>query len=97
MTGMPERTLAARDAWLAAMVAHEAHGPKVRRPEAHRLWLEYLDFADPERARKARRILKHGEQGAAKTAGEYLCGDHADMRCRLKVNQGRKRVLRAAV
>jgi hypothetical protein len=74
MTGVPERTLAARDAWLAAkdawlaaMAAHEAH-----RLEANRLWLEYLELADPVRARKIRRILKHGEQGAAKTADELF-------------------------
>ena len=82
MTGAPERTLAARDAWLAAkdawlacacaqrgaaMAAHEAH-----RLEANRHWLEYLELADPVRARKIRRILKHGEQGAAKTADELF-------------------------
>ena len=74
MTGTPERIratrdawLAAKDAWLAAIPALEAH-----RLEVNRLWLEYLDLADPERARKIRRILKHGEQGAAKTAGELF-------------------------
>ena len=74
MTGVPGRTLAARDAWLAAKdawftagAAHEAH-----RLEVNRRWLEYLELADPVRARKIRRILKHGEQGAAKTAGELF-------------------------
>ncbi len=74
MTGVPERTLAARDAWLAAKDAwlaagatHEAH-----RLEVNRRWLEYLELADPVRARKIRRILKHGEQGAAKTVAELF-------------------------
>jgi len=74
MSGTPERVLAARDAWLAAkdawlaaMAVHEAH-----RLEANRLWLEYLELADPVRARKIRGILKHGEQGAAKTADELF-------------------------
>ncbi len=74
MTGTPERIraargawLAARDAWLAAIAALETH-----RLEVNRLWLEYLELADPMRARKIRRILKHGEQGAAKTAGEVF-------------------------
>jgi hypothetical protein len=74
MSGTPERIHAARDAWLAAKdswlagrAAHEAH-----RLEANRLWLEYLELADPVRARKIRRILKHGEQGAAKTADELF-------------------------
>jgi len=74
MTGMPERIRAARDAWpaardawRAAIAALEAH-----RLEVTRLWLEYLELADPVRARKIRRILKRGEQGAAKTADELL-------------------------
>ena len=67
MTGTPERIRAARGAWLASIAALEVH-----RLEVNRLWLEYLDFADPDRARKIRRILKHGEQGAAKTAGELF-------------------------
>ena len=67
MTGTPERIRAARGAWLAARAALEVH-----RLEVNRLWLEYLDLADPERARKIRRILKHGEQGPAKTAGELF-------------------------
>jgi hypothetical protein len=67
MSRTPERVVAARDAWLAAMAALEAH-----RLEANRLWLEYLELADPVRARKIRRILKHGEQGAAKTADELF-------------------------
>jgi hypothetical protein len=74
VTRTPERIraargawLAARDAWLAAIAALEAH-----RLEVNRLWLEYLELADPVRARKIRRILKHGEQGAAKTAHELF-------------------------
>ena len=74
MTGTPERIraargawLAAKDAWLATIAALEAH-----RLEVNRLWLEYLDLADPVRARKIRRILKHGEQGAAETADELF-------------------------
>jgi hypothetical protein len=43
--------LAAKDAWLAAAAALEA-----QRLEVNRLWLEYLDLADPERAREMRRI-----------------------------------------
>jgi hypothetical protein len=82
MSGTPERVLAARDAWLAAMAAHEAHRLEAHRLEANRLeanrleanrlWLEYLELADPVRARKIRRILKHGEQGAATTADELF-------------------------
>jgi len=67
VTGTPERIRAARGAWLAAIAALEVH-----RLEVNRLWLEYLDLADPERARKILRILKYGEQGAAKTAGELF-------------------------
>ncbi len=74
VTGTPERIraarnawLAAKDAWLASVAALEAH-----RLEVNRLWLEYLELADPVRARKIRRILKHGEQGAAKTAAELF-------------------------
>jgi hypothetical protein len=64
MIETPERILAARDAWLAVMAAHEAH-----RLEVNRLWLEYLELADPVRARKIRRFLKYGEKDAAKTVG----------------------------
>src|SRR5450432_3813790 len=59
--------LAARDAWLAAMAALEAY-----RLEVNRLWLEYLELADPGRAQKIRRNLKHHEQGAGKTADELF-------------------------
>ena len=31
--------------------------------EVTRLWLEYLELADPVRAPKIRKILKHAEQG----------------------------------
>ena len=74
MTRVPERTLAARDAWLAAKdawlaagAAHEAH-----RLEVNRRWLEYLALANPVSARKIRRILKRGEQDAAKTIDELF-------------------------
>ena len=67
MTGAPEQVFAARDAWLAAMAAHEAHGL-----EAHRFWLEYVALANPVSARKIRRILKRGEQDAAKTIDELF-------------------------
>ena len=69
MIETPERILAARDAWLAAMAAHEAH-----RLEVNRLWLEYLELADPVRARKIRRLLKYGEKDAAKTVEDLVPG-----------------------
>ena len=62
MSGTPERILAARGAWLAArdawldwlaaMAASEAH-----RREVVRLWLEYLELAEPVRARKIGRLF----------------------------------------
>jgi hypothetical protein len=74
MSGTPERILAARGAWLAArdawldwlaaMAASEA-----RRREVVRLWLEYLELAEPVHARKIRRLLKYGEIEAS-TADE---------------------------
>jgi hypothetical protein len=88
MSGTPERILTARGAWLAArgawlaardawfvdvsnwlaaMAADEAH-----KLEVNRLWLEYLELADPVRARKIRRILKRGELAAAKMADELF-------------------------
>ena len=71
MSGTPERILTARGAWLAArdawfagvrdwlaaMAADEAH-----RLEVNRLWLEYLELADPVRAPKIRRLLKHDKK-----------------------------------
>ena len=74
MMGTPKRIFAARNAWLAAKDAWLAAAAalEAQRLEVNRLWLEYLDLADPVRARKIRRILKHGEQGAAKTAGELF-------------------------
>ena len=74
MMGTPKRILAARDAWLAAKDAWLAPAAALEphRLEVNRLWLEYLDLADPVRAREIRRILKHSEQGAAKTAGELF-------------------------
>ena len=47
--------------------AHEAH-----RLEVNRRWLEYLALANPVSARKIRRILKRGEQDAAKTIDELF-------------------------
>jgi hypothetical protein len=64
MTDSPKRILAAREAWLAAMAAYEA-----QRLEVNRLWLAYLELADPLRAPKIRRFLKQGETDAAKPAG----------------------------
>jgi hypothetical protein len=61
MTDSPERILAAREAWLAAMAAYEA-----QRLEVNRLWLAYLELADPGRAPRIRRFLKHGEKDAVK-------------------------------
>jgi hypothetical protein len=61
MTHSPVRIIAAREAWLAAMAAYEA-----QRLEVNRLWLAYLELADPGRAPKIRRFLKHGEKDAAK-------------------------------
>ena len=74
MMGTPKRIFAARNAWLAAKDAWLAAAAalEAQRLEVNRLWLEYLDLADPERARKIRKILKHGEQGAAKTADELF-------------------------
>ncbi len=71
MSGTPERILTARGAWLAArdawfagvrdwlaaMAADEAH-----RLEVNRLWLEYLELADPVRAPKIRSLLKHDKK-----------------------------------
>ena len=74
MMGTPKRILTARNAWLAAKDAWLAAAAalEAQRLEVNRLWLEYLDLADPERAREIRRILKRGEQGAAKTADELF-------------------------
>lgn len=63
----PEHALSARAAWLGAMGALEAY-----RLEVNRLWLEYLALADPGKARRIDRILKHAEQEAAKTAEELF-------------------------
>jgi len=67
-----ERIAAAKDAWLAAasarggrMAARGAH-----RREVIRLWLEYVELANPVCARKIRRLLKYGEIDPAKTASE---------------------------
>ena len=67
MTGTPEQALSARAAWLGAMAALEAY-----RLEVNRLWLEYLALADPGKARRIQKILKHAEQEAAKTADELF-------------------------
>ena len=52
---------------MAAMASHEMPWFEVTR-----LWLEYLELVDPWVARKIRRILKHAEEGAAKTADELF-------------------------
>jgi len=74
MSGTPERILtargawlAARDEWLAARAVHEAH-----RLEVNRLWLEYLELADPVRAPKIRRLLKHDKKDAGIPADELF-------------------------
>jgi hypothetical protein len=67
MTGTPEQIFSAKGAWLAAMASHEM--PWL---EVIRLWLEYLELADAVSARKIRRILKHAEHSAAKTADELF-------------------------
>ena len=81
MSGTPERILtgrgawlAARDAWLAAVrdrfaatAAHEAH-----RFEVNRLWLEYLELAEPVRAPIIRRLLKHDMKDAGMPADELF-------------------------
>jgi hypothetical protein len=45
MIGTPEQIFAARGAWLAARASHEVH-----RLEVIKLWLEYLELADPVKA-----------------------------------------------
>jgi hypothetical protein len=73
MSGTPERILTAKGArlaardWLAAMAAHEAH-----RLEVNRLWLEYLQLADPVGAPKIRRLLKYDKKDAGMTADELF-------------------------
>ncbi len=67
MAGTPEQALSARAAWLGAMAALEAY-----RLEVNRLWLEYLALADPGKARRIHRILKHAEREAAKTADDLF-------------------------
>jgi hypothetical protein len=76
MIGTSEQISAAKGAWLAAMAAHEM--PWL---ELVKLWLKYLELADPVRAPKIRRILKHAEEGAAKTADELLRKRFADRLC----------------
>jgi hypothetical protein len=43
---------------------------EAQRREVVRLWLEYVELANPVCARKIRRLLKYGEIDAAKTADE---------------------------
>jgi hypothetical protein len=65
---------AARDAWLAAAAARRstmgASESEAQRREVVRLWLEYVELANPVCARKIRRLLKYAEIDAAKTADE---------------------------
>lgn len=63
MTNTPVRIRAAREAWQAAMAAYEA-----QRLEVNRLWLAYLDLADPVLAPKIRKLVMRGEKAAAEPA-----------------------------
>ncbi len=67
MIGTSEQIFAARGAWLAAMASHEMPWLEVTK-----LWLKYLELADPVRAPKIRKILECAERGAAKTADELF-------------------------
>lgn len=69
MSEMAERILAARDAWQVAMATWTAGitPREASRREAIRLWLEYLELADPVCARKICRLMKYGEIDAEKT------------------------------
>lgn len=67
MIGTPEQIFAARGAWLAAMASN-----KMPWLEVTKLWLKYLELADPVRAPKIRKILECAERGAAKTADELF-------------------------
>jgi hypothetical protein len=72
-SGVLERIRAARDAWLAAAAAQRstmaASESEAQRREVVRLWLEYVELANPVCARKIRRLLKY-EIDATKTADE---------------------------
>jgi hypothetical protein len=57
----PERIRAAREAWQAAMAAYEA-----QRLEVNRLWLAYLDLANPVLAPRIRKIVIRGENAAGR-------------------------------
>ena len=63
MTNTPVRIRAAREAWQAAMAAYEA-----QRLEVNRLWLAYLELADPVLAPKIRKLVMRGEKAATKPA-----------------------------
>jgi hypothetical protein len=67
MTNTPGRIRAAREAWQAAMVAYES-----QRLEVNRLWLAYLDLADPVLAPKIRKLVMRGEKAAIRPADEGL-------------------------
>jgi hypothetical protein len=67
MIGTSKEIFTARGAWLAAMASHEMPWLEVTR-----LWLQYLELADPGRAPKIRKILECAERGAAKTADELF-------------------------
>ncbi len=60
MTNTPVRIRAAREAWQAAMAVYDA-----QRQEVNRLWLAYLDLADPVLAPKIRKLIMRGEKAAA--------------------------------
>jgi hypothetical protein len=89
MSGAPERILTARGAWLAArdawfaaavrdwlasVAAHEAH-----RLVVNRLWLEYLELAEPVRAPIIRRLLKHDMKDAGMPADELFPEDSVSL------------------
>ena len=93
MSGTPERILTARGAWLAArdawfaaavrdwlasVAAHEA-----RRLVVNRLWLEYLELAEPVRAPIIRRLLKHDMKDAGMPADELFPEDRCPLGLRI--------------
>jgi len=74
MPGAPERVLVARGAWLTASNARlmVIAGLESLRLEVNRLWFQYLQLADPARARLFHENLKRGERVAAMTSDEFI-------------------------
>jgi hypothetical protein len=81
MSGTPERILTARGAWLAARDAWFAGvrdwlaataALEAYRLEVNRLWLEYLELAEPVRAPIIRRLLKRDMKDAGMPADELF-------------------------